>query len=134
MEHFYQMFKCEEVIVMLCFDVVERQVISAYSKVSQYKDMLWTLEEVKEFFKIFYDCHNAYCRYAHPFLKNETIERIIYNLGFDDNGMEYSLNDYKYMIPQYFRTRFYNCDYSIVHFMSGDVRLMRYYEVQFLID
>lgn len=114
---------------MLSFDVVRRQVITVYSKLSKQYNITWSLKEVETFFEIFYEYHKKCCKYEHPYLKNKTIDWIICNIGFDDNGMEYSLEDYRNMIPQYFKTSFDNCDYSIVHFMSGDIRLMRYYEV-----
>lgn len=36
--------------------------------------------------------------------------------------------DYPDMIDAYFRQRFENCNYSIAHFMSGNIRVLRYYE------
>lgn len=114
---------------MLCFDVVKRQIVSSYQKLSENEDMLWSLDDVIKFFEIFYYYHNKHCIYPHPFLRNKTIEWIICNIAYDDSGNDYCIEDYMYMIPQYFKTKFHNCDYSIVHFMSGDIRLMRYYEL-----
>ena len=37
-------------------------------------------------------------------------------------------NDYPALIEAYFSQDFKNCDYSIAHFMSGDIRALRYYE------
>ena len=46
----------------------------------------------------------------------------------EDDMYEYSLDDYKEMIPQYFNTEFKG-SYSLPHFMSGTIRQMRFYEV-----
>lgn len=116
---------------MFNFDVVMRQVESTYKKLSNHMNMSFSLEEVKKVFKLFYAYHERYCRYPHPYLRNSSIEWVIENIGSDDNGMEYSIDDYELMIPLYFRAKFFNCDYSIIHFMSGDIRLLRLYEAPY---
>ncbi len=112
---------------MLDFGIVKRQVINAYFKLNKNSTLAWSLDDVMMFFKIFYAYHSKYAPYEHPHLKSESIEWIILNVSNDDT-MEYNLDTYKAIIPQYFRTRFDDCDYSILHFMSGDIRLLRYYE------
>jgi hypothetical protein len=77
---------------------------------------------------MFFDLYEEYRGVKHPFLKNETIKVIIEKMPSDD-VFEYDVCDYKEIIPKYFETEFINCDYSISHFMSGNIRQMRYYEV-----
>ena len=132
---------------MFNYDVVERQVKSVYAKLKARNEEIteqWCLDDVLEFFRLFYHYHNLCCRYAHPFLKNKTIEWIIQNLSWCygeldrttgcieadvTNEMEFDIEIYREIIPQYFRTHYDNCDYSIVHFMSGCVRFVKLLDV-----
>ena len=110
--------------IMFDFSILLKQIITAYNKA----DIPWTKDDVIEFFMVFYKTYMSTTGYEHPRLKTNTIQTIIEKLSEDDM-FEYSLDDYKEMIPKYFRTKFSDCDYSIVHFMSGSIRQMRFFEV-----
>lgn len=48
------------------------------------------------------------------------------------NMFDYTADMYSAIVNQYFRTRFFpGCDYRIFHFMSGNVRELRLYEILF---
>ena len=101
-----------------------KQIITAYNKAQT----SWTKQEVIDFFMMFYRIYTATTGCEHPRLKTDTIQVIIDKMTGDDM-FDYSLDDYREMIPKYFETDFPDCDYSLVHFMSGTIRQMRYFEV-----
>ena len=109
---------------MFDFSILLKQVVSAYNKA----DVSWQKDEVLNFFMFFYETYMSVTGYEHPRLKTDTIQTIIEKLPMD-HLFEYSLDDYKEMIPKYFETDFPDCDYSLVHFMSGTIRQMRFFEV-----
>ena len=88
-------------------------------------------QDVKEFFEMYYRIGSA-MRGIEPIkLKNEQIEKVVRAIAYIDK-VEYEpdLDDYEMMIRDYFKQKFEDCDYSINHFISGDVLLMRYYNLQ----
>lgn len=108
---------------MFDFSILLKQIVTAYNKT----DVSWSKHEVVDFFMNFYESYMYATGFEHPRLKTETIIRIIEKLPGDDM-YEYSLDDYKEMIPQYFNTEFKG-SYSLPHFMSGTIRQMRFFEV-----
>lgn len=111
---------------MIDFSILYRQVITAYDK----SPIPWTKTDVLEFFDLFYTEYFKVFKKDHPRLTTSTIKKIIEKLPCDDL-FDYELNDYRKIIPKYFNTIFPNCDYSLVHFMSGSIRQMRIYEVEY---
>lgn len=109
---------------MLDFKIVLKQIATVYPQCTCKCSQL----EVINIFKMFYNMYEEYRGVKHPFLKNETMKIIIEKISNDD-VFEYKLEDYEVIIPKYFETEFSKCDYSICHFMSGNIRQMRYYEV-----
>lgn len=88
-------------------------------------------QDVKEFFEMYYRIGSA-MRGIEPIkLKNEQIANVVRAIAYIDK-VEYEpdLDDYQMMIRDYFKQKFEDCDYSINHFISGDVMLMRYYNLQ----
>lgn len=77
----------------------------------------------------------------HPPIGCENIRRIMERMpytGAPDESIggrdmfDYTADMYPAVIDQYFRTRFFpGCDYRIFHFMSGNVRELRLYEILF---
>lgn len=109
------------------FDIVVRQIFKAYRSGS-YK---WSYPDFVRVFERFYSMYAEYMGRGHPRLKTETIGRVMASLVEDDNGMLYAPEDYldSDIIEKYFDTVFNRgCDYSIVHFISGDVRMFKSYE------
>ena len=143
---------------MFDFKIVQRQIITAYRRVDIES---WSLEEVIDFFAMYYSKYQQATGREHPRLTTATIEKIISELpylyirdeyrccgymkgieGYDRSLCEIckereccgdmvdglTLEDYEKMMDAYFKQDFPNCDYSLAHFMSGDIRLVRFYE------
>lgn len=143
---------------MFDFKILQRQIITAYRRADI---KAWSLEEVIDFFAIFYSKYQQATGREHPRLTTGTIEKIISKIpylyihdeyrccrdmravgGYDRGACEdceeqeycgdmiegLTLEDYENMMDVYFKQYFPNCDYSLAHFMSGDIRLMRFYE------
>ena len=110
------------------FEIVVRQIRKAYQE-GDYSP--WSLEDFVMVFARFYSLYRAMNGCEHPVLKTMTIARVMALLIRDVNGMMYSPDDYLEtdLFECYFVTRFKpSCDYSIVHFTSGDVRYYKTFE------
>lgn len=120
------------------FGIVKGQIISEYVRCygSDRRDHPWSLENCINVFRCFYKTYKRYRRTDHPHLTNKTIRDIILRfpyLAADGDtvidGADLFPKDYvDTLIPKYFEQYFPNCDYSIVHFMSGQIRTIRYFE------
>lgn len=116
------------------FQVVERQIRSVYRKGMFSSWTVWTEDDYVRVFHDFYEAYKYYRGEAHPFLTNASIYKVMSALpecGGDDLH-EFSLDpdDYaEFLIDAYFQTRFQRgCNYSILHFISGNIRALRCYE------
>ena len=110
------------------FNIVCRQIFKAYSDKGYWS---WTYHDFVRVFERFYGMYAMRRGCWHPHLTTETIGRVMRSLIEDDNGVLYSPEDYmeSELFDAYFETRFKpECDYSIVHFTSGDVRQYKSYE------
>lgn len=110
------------------FNILIRQIRKAY-QTGSYR--LWSVEDFIEVFERFYGMYEDYIGRGHPHLRTETIARVMASLVEDDNGTLYAPEDYldSDIIEKYFDTVFNRgCDYSIVHFISGDVRYYKSFE------
>lgn len=108
---------------MFDFKILERQIRAVYPLCST----RFTLDEVIAFFKGYITLYKEYMGKEHPYIKSSTIKDITDRLS-DDGNFDYDLETYQVIVPKYFEQTFSNCDYSINHFMSGDIRMLRYYE------
>jgi len=109
------------------FDIVVRQIFKAY-KAGSYR---WSLDDFVKVFERFYGLYADYMGRGHPHLKTETIGRVMALLTEDVNGVRYSADEYldSDLFECYFVTAFNpGCDYSIVHFTSGNVRYYKTFE------
>ena len=110
------------------FNIVIRQIRKAY-QTGSYR--LWSMEDFIEVFELFYGMYAVEVGRDHPRLTTETIARVMASLVEDDNGEIYLPADYleSDLFERYFDTRFRpGCDYSVVHFTSGDVRHYKTFE------
>lgn len=118
------------------FNIVKRQIISAYLSIygTDNSDKQWSLGDCLDVFRYYYRAYKAKFKRDHPKLKTSTIKEIIYALPEavdEDTDTTFDLDptDYPDLIKVYFKSTFAEgCDYSIAHFMSGKIRLMKYYE------
>jgi hypothetical protein len=120
---------------MLDFEIVEKQIKKKYPSLSCTE---WTLEDYISVFRYYYDMFKFYRHKEHPILSTNKIGEIMWLLPrFDNDFMngyaiaemypEYYIGE-DMIIDKYFNTRFKNCDYSICHFISGNIRMLRFYE------
>ena len=123
------------VMKLLDFDVVKRQIIAEYLKIygSDRKNEEWNMETVIEIFGYYYNRYSEVLGREHPHLSSRTINNVIRELPHiklpeTDNCIELSPADYEQMIDSYLDTRMEG-NHSIAHFMSGNIRLIRFYEV-----
>lgn len=118
------------------FDILDKQIEKIMNSISN-NGVIGNLDtnDIKEFFRMYYN-YGGHMRNIEPAkLKNEQIENIITSIAYIDKA-DYnpSLDDYKKILIDYFNQDFPNCDYGINHFVGGDVLLMRYYNLQFLLE
>lgn len=118
------------------FDVLDIQIEKIMNTISN-NGVIGNLDtnDIKEFFRMYYN-YGGHMRNIKPTkLKNEQIENIITSISYISKA-DYnpSLDDYKKILIDYFNQDFPNCDYGINHFISGDVLLMRYYNLRPLLE
>lgn len=118
------------------FDVLDIQIEKIMNTISN-NGIMGNLDtnDIKEFFRMYYN-YGGYMRNIKPTkLKNEQIENIITSISYISKA-DYnpSLDDYKKILIDYFNQDFPDCDYGINHFISGDVLLMRYYNLRPLLE
>ena len=107
-----------------------------FSKIaaSVYADSPYSLAEVLEVFRHYFEQYEAYTGAPHPPIRAVQIERIIREMPYIDetdkanSTMDIDPDCYKDMIDKHFRTQYRNCDYNINHFFSGRIRVLRFYE------
>ena len=117
------------------FNIVKRQIILEYLKQngSDHEGEVWSLGDCISVFRHYYQTYVNTFRRDHPHISNETVSRIIEALPRipDEYGatlIELEPEDYKVLIDAHFKTKYPQCNYSIAHFMSGKIRLLRYYK------
>ena len=101
----------------------------------------YSLEEYIAIFEHFFSRYAEKRGEDHPPIGCENIQRIMERMPYmgapDEsiggrNMFDYTADMYPAMIDQYFRTRFFpGCDYRIFHFMCGNVRELRLFEILF---
>ena len=107
-----------------------------FSKIaaSVYADSPYSLAEVLEVFRHYFEQYEAYTGAPHPPIRAVQIERIIREMPYIDetdkanSTMDIDPDCYEDMIDRHFRTQYRNCDYNINHFFSGRIRVLRFYE------
>lgn len=103
------------------------------SVVENFPDFPYSFDEVMSVFVDFFRKYERYWGETHPPIRRELIRNYIQRMPFDDDGLrcmaDIDAEDYPEIITNYFKTRFKNCDYRIAHFFSGDIRLLRLYEM-----
>ena len=109
------------------FAIVVRQIVKAYKAGGYW----WSCSDFVKVFERFYTLYEDFMGRGHPVLRTETVGRVMRLLAEDVNGVRYSPDEYldSDMMECYFDTIFNpGCDYSIVHFTSGDVRYYKTFE------
>ena len=118
------------------FSIVRRQIIMEYLKLygSDCESSEWSLRVCLHLFKFYYEKYKNAFGEDHPRLSNRTINRILASfpsvsdeIGKCSGDIDFSPEDYPALIERYFSSKM-NCDFSIAHFMSGNIRTVLYYE------
>lgn len=105
---------------------------------SNYKDLI-SVEELYEYDSIlslidyFQLLYKHYLNKDHPRLSFEQWEHVISGLLTDltdeyGGDCEIDVEAESEMMKSYFEVKFNNCNYSLLHYISGDIRKLRYYE------
>lgn len=118
------------------FNIVKRQIITEYLKLygSDRESDQWSLGACLDVFRYYFNAYRDYFGVDHPKLSNSTIKNIITAFPYvqdpERSARDFDLEpqDYPELIKAYFKQDFDKCNYSIAHFMSGDIRALRYYE------
>ena len=89
----------------------------------------YTLDQVKTVIGYFFLKYQRYIKELHPKISTKKLTEIILNMPYiiNRNGevIDISPEEYEIMIDKYFSESL-NCDYNIIHFFSGNIRLYRY--------
>ena len=90
-------------------------------------------EETKEIIHYYFWKYEKATGRPHPNITVDKLVVIIDCMACISNeyeNVDFEPENYQALIDQHFKTRYQKgCDYSISHFFSGDIRLLRYYEV-----
>lgn len=118
----------------LDFKILYKQLDKCYKNLTDtHEYMHYTLEEYKDIFTYFYRCYQAIWGTHHPIFSSDNIEIVMTKLPYvvlDGNDeIVVDVDDNISMIDYYFDQEFGNkCNYSILHFVSGDIRKYTYYK------
>lgn len=116
-------------LIMFDFDYFKKMLLVAY-KEADIKS--FTYEEVEWIFSYYITKYKLIFERDHKNLKLQTIINIIRMLPYLDthhSGIaDIDVEQYKVIIDKHFQVQYENCDYSISHFMSGNIRTNRFYE------
>ena len=108
----------------------------AYKTIEPFEGM-FTLAETVCVLSMYFDSYEYHTGRIHPFLKAEQLQRIIKQLDFCEGSFsglpfestDLTVDDYAKIIPAHFRTQYrFGCDFNVNHFMTGDIRFMRWLE------
>lgn len=111
------------------FEIVKRQIYSAYKKRNP-ELWKWSLSDYVHVFEVFYHKYRYYLNRDHPRMTNESIFRVMLRLSIfsELNDSEWTADENIELMDSYFETDFTGCDYSIAHFVSGEIRNYRLFE------
>lgn len=108
----------------------ERFSISAKLAYRRCNGSAYSLDEVLQVFRYYFDTYEIIFDVAHPMISINQIVKIIERMPIvNDGAADVSPEDYEAIIDQHFVTKYRRgCDYNINHFFSGEIREHRYYE------
>lgn len=105
------------------------------SVVRKFQDFPYSFNDVMLVFTDFFRKYELYRGESHPPVRRELIRNYIRRMPFDDDGLRFCADIdpevYPEIITGYFNTPFKKCDYRIAHFFSGDIRMLRLYEIMY---
>lgn len=118
------------------FDILDKQIDKFMNTNYEYGYIgNLTTDDIKKFFRMYYSYGNEIKGINPTRLKNGQLENIITSVAcIGEVDYEPTIQDYRLIIMDYFNQDFPDCDYGINHFTSGDVLLMRYYNLEHLLS
>ena len=118
--------------MILDFEQFKRLIMIAFRRAETW----YTLDEVIEIFRYYFETYEYMQRTAHPWIKLEQVQRIVNAMpyvkkafGADGDYLIVEPELYPDMIDRHFCTLYEKCDFNINHFFSGAIRELRLYEV-----
>lgn len=119
-------------VMFFDFKLFESDVKRIYSG---YEQCSLELNEVVLIFKYYFEKFEKVMSVPHPRVNQNALIKILNELPYVydekyDFYVELTLNDYIEIIDKHFATRYRFCDYNIIHFFSGRIRLLRFYELE----
>ena len=118
------------------FEIFRKVATRAYEDIPD-KRKCYTLEQSLTIFEYFFKTYADKLGKEHAPIGRDNTRRLIEKLPYIDakdaelGYFDIDPEEYPYIIDQYFGTRFFpGCDYRINHFLSGNIRELRLYEVQ----
>lgn len=110
------------------YEILERQIISRLKSIG-YKDKD-SQADIIHIIKYYYKMYKYMFGENHPVLSNDSMDNMLRDMICGDCICEIEDTDaYEMIIEKHFVTEYENCDYNICHFMSGEIRNNRFYEV-----
>lgn len=97
-----------------------------------------TITNIREICHYYFRRYERYFQDSHPVMNNKTLEKVVLALLDSENVFGEPVSDedaiftYVRIIDRHFNTDYkYDCNYSIAHFVSGDIRLNRFREIEY---
>ncbi|MGF6951857.1 hypothetical protein QF028_004362 [Neobacillus sp. B4I6] len=97
---------------------------------NDFKNKFSVKDDAIECIEYYLSFYQEYRNVEHPRLNEEQWYYVVNNLFYVDD-FDLSDTNVMNMMEQHFKTKYKNCDYNILHFMSNGVRLNRMYEVAY---
>lgn len=116
------------------FEILYKQLDICYKDLTDaFESMEYTAKEYKNIFTYFYRCYLNNFGTHHPMLSNENIKSVMIKLPYveleEHDEILVDIDGNISMIDYYFGQDFgSNCNYSILHYVSGDIRKYSYYK------
>ncbi len=116
------------------FRIVQKQITQMYGSVNNAASFSYNLSEVIEVFMLYYSAYQRHLGQHHPQLKNEDVLEIIGKIpsctSNEGDRIDLDVSVYEAVIEKHFEADYQGqCDYSMIHFMSGQIRALRYFEI-----
>lgn len=105
----------------LDLNILKRQVYSVHAELKAQGNDLLSPEDTFQIIAAFYLIYAKRFGRPHVQYRNPHLAKIIGGLS-NDGANRFTMYDYQTLIPAYFDQQFKNCDYSMLHFVTGNIR------------
>ncbi|MGG4156885.1 MULTISPECIES: hypothetical protein [Bacteria] len=113
--------------------VIARYSFSDYKNSLNIQELMPYQKEQLEALIVFVNGHEEHMEKEHPKLTmaqwNKALDAMLYVANAIGNDNDLTVSDEEEMINSYFQTEFkQGCNYSVLHYISGDLRSVRFYD------